>query len=117
MLAELNINSQEAFDYICSYLNKNKKILRVHTEDRETERGASALKNLIDFFNAENKRTTDDRRKGIKVKVYGYPQLMESEQYAEYCRLTGEKPITGYESFRKWARAKIDFINNISKKK
>jgi len=117
VLAELNINSQEAFDYICSYLNKNKKILRVHTEDRETERGASALKNLIDFFNAENKRTTDDRRKGIKVKVYGYPQLMESEQYAEYCRLTGEKPITGYESFRKWARAKIDFINNISKKK
>lgn len=117
VLAEVNINPQEAFDYICSYLNKSKKILKVHTEDRETARGASALKNLIDYFNAEKKRTTEDHLQDKKVKIYGYPQLMKSEQYAEYCRATGEKPIKGYESFRKWARAKIDLVNNINKKK
>jgi len=71
----------------------------------------------MNYYNDENKRTTDDRRKGIKVKIFGYPQLMKSEQYKEYCKVTGEKPITNYESFQKWARAKITVVNNINNKK
>ena len=116
MLEEINVNAQEAFDYICSYLRKNKEIKRIHTEDRETQRGASALKNLIDFFNAEKLRTTEAKIKDRKVKVYGYQQLMNSTEYSKYCEVTGEKPIDNYETFKRWIKNRIDMLNSIKKK-
>ena len=116
LLEEINVNAQEAFDYICSYLRKNKEIKRIHTEDRETQRGASALKNLIDFFNAEKLRTTEAKIKDRKVKVYGYQELMNSPEYSKYCEVTGEVPITKYDTFKRWIKNRIDMINSIKKK-
>ena len=113
VLAEVNISSQEAFDYVCKYLNKNRNIKRKHTEDRELTRGASALKNLIDFYKAEVSRTTTLKMSQPKTKVFGYKELMNGEQYKAYCKQTGEPQLRQYESFKKWIRKRLNSIANI----
>jgi hypothetical protein len=116
VLSELNILPAEAFDYICSYLNKNRDKKRLHTQDRELMRGASALKNLIDFYNAEKERTTIAKRKDKKIKIFSYRQLMESKQYAEYCTQVSDLQIREYETFKKWIRKKLDAIALVENK-
>ena len=110
ILSELNISPAEAFDYVCAYLNKNRDKKRLHTQDRELTRGASALKNLIDFYNAEKLRTTVAKRKDKKIKIFGYKELMNCKQYADYCSLVGDIQIRNYETFKKWIRNKLDVI-------
>ena len=110
VLSELNISPAEAFDYVCAYLNKNRDKKRLHTQDRELTRGASALKNLIDFYKAEKERTTLQKLKDKNIKVFGYKELMESKQYADYCIQVGDLQIRNYETFKKWIRNKLDAI-------
>jgi len=115
VLSELNISPAEAFDYVCAYLNKNRDKKRLHTQDRELNRGASALKNLIDFYNAEKLRTTIAKRKDKKIKIFGYKELMDCKQYADYCSLVGDIQIRNYETFKKWIRNKLDAIALLNK--
>jgi len=110
VLSEMNISPAEAFDYVCAYLNKNRDKKRLHTQDRELTRGASALKNLIDFYKAEKERTTLQKLKNKNIKVFGYKELMESKQYADYCIQVGDLQIRNYETFKKWIRNKLDAI-------
>ena len=115
ILSELNISPAEAFDYVCAYLNKNRDKKRLHTQDRELNRGASALKNLIDFYNAEKLRTTIAKRKDKKIKIFGYKELMNCKQYADYCSLVEDIQIRNYETFKRWIRNKLDAIALLDK--
>jgi len=113
ILSELNITAQEGLDYICKYLNKNRNIKRKHTEDRELSRGATALKNLIDFYKAEVKRTTALKLDKPKTKIFGYKELMNSPQYETYCQQSNEPQLRGYESFCKWIKKRLNTINKL----
>jgi hypothetical protein len=115
VLSELNISPAEAFDYVCAYLNKNRDKKRLHTQDRELNRGASALKNLIDFYNAEKLRTTIAKRTDKKIKIFGYKELMNCKQYADYCSLVEDIQIRNYETFKRWIRNKLDAIALLDK--
>lgn len=113
VLNEMNITPQEALDYVCKYLSKNRNIKRKHTEDRELTRGASALKILIDHYKAEKKRTTILKLDKPKTKVYGYKELMGSQEYRTYCKQTGEPQLRQYESFKKWIKKRLNTLAKI----
>ena len=115
VLNELNISPAEAFNYVCAYLNKNRDKKRLHTQDREANRGASALKTLIDFYNAEKDRTTIAKRKNKKIKIFVYRDLMNSKQYADYCAQVNDLQIRNYETFKKWIRKKLDALALLDK--
>ena len=110
---ELNITAQEAMDYVSAYLTKNRNLRRKHTEDRELARGATALKILIDFYKAEVKRTTNLKLEKPKTKIFGYKELMGSQQYIDYCNKTGEPRLRQYESFKKWIRKRLNALAKI----
>ena len=115
VLSELNITAKEAFDYVCKYLSKNRELKRKHTEDRELYRGATALGNLIDFYKAEVKRTTILKLDKPKTKVFTYRNLMNSPEYAQYCK-QAEVPVIRVErTFSRWFKSKLDIINKIQK--
>jgi hypothetical protein len=115
VLAELNITAKEAFDYVCKYLNKNRELKRKHTEDRELYRGATALGNLIDFYKGEVKRTTILKLEKPKTKVFTYKNLMNSPEYAQYCK-QAEVPVIRVErTFSRWFKSKLDIINKVQK--
>ena len=113
VLNEMNITPQEAMDYVCKYLSKNRNIKRKHTEDRELTRGASALKILIDHYKAEKKRTAILKVDKPKTKVYGYKELMGSDQYKSYCKQTGEPQLRQYESFKKWIKKRLNTLAKV----
>ena len=113
MCGELNITAQEAMDYVSAYLTKNRNLRRKHTEDRELARGATALKILIDFYKAEVKRTTNLKLEKPKTKIFGYKELMGSQQYIDYCNKTGEPRLRQYESFKKWIRKRLNALAKI----
>lgn len=116
VLNEINVTPKEAFDYVCSYLNKNNSIKRIHTEDRELYRGATALGNLIDFYKAEERRTTLAKLDNKKVKKYTHDSLMKSPEYAKYCKQAEVTPIRVLRTFSKWFSPKLDIIKKLNKK-
>lgn len=117
VLNEINVLPQEAFDYICSYINRYKDIKRKHVQFRESERGGSALKILVDFFKARKEETTLMRLKDNKTKVYTYKNLMESQEYENYCNTVNETKITKYNTFKDWFKATKDRLEAIQNKK
>jgi hypothetical protein len=113
LLQDININAQEAFQYICTYLNHYSGKRKIHTEDREISRGGLLLDNLFKFFDAEHNRTLEEKKINNKIKVYSQKDLMQSEQYANYCLNTGIKKETNIKTFNKWVLAKRKILKNI----
>jgi hypothetical protein len=113
LLQDININAQEAFQYICTYLNHYPGKRKIHTEDRERSRGGLLLDNLFKFFDAEHNRTLEEKKINKKIKVYSQKDLMQSEQYANYCLDTGIKKETNIKTFNKWVLAKRKILKNI----
>jgi len=109
LLQEINVNPQEAFDYVTKYLNKNRDIKRIHTQDREEARGGTALRNLVEFFDAEVERTTKHKKTDRKTKVFTYTMLMESKEFADYCKVVKDTPanLWTYDKFKRWFRHKL----------
>ena len=107
LLQEINVNPQEAFDYVTKYLNKNVNIKRIHTQDREEERGGTALRNLVEFYDAEVERTNKLKKTDRKTKLFTYPMLMASKEWADYCKITKQPVVWGYDKFKKWFNNKL----------
>ena len=113
LLQEINVNPQEAFDYVTKYLNKNVNIKRIHTQDREEERGGTALRNLVEFYYAELERTTKLKKTVRKTKLFTYPMLMASDEWKDYCKATKQPAVWSYDKFKKWFVKKLDVIQKI----
>jgi len=108
LLQEINVNPQEAFDYVTKYLNKNVDIKRIHTQDREEERGGTALRNLVEFYYAELERTTKLKKTVRTTKPFTYQLLMASDEWKDYCKASKQPAIWSYDKFKKWFAKKLE---------
>ena len=108
LLQEINVNPQEAFDYVTKYLNKNVDIKRIHTQDREEERGGTALRNLVEFYYAELERTTKLKKTVRTTKLFTYQLLMASDEWKDYCKASKQPAIWSYDKFKKWFAKKLE---------
>lgn len=102
MFKELNIYPQEAFEYICKYIAKNRNVKRLHKDIREAKRGSSALKNLVEFYHAECERRVKAKKNDPRIKLYSYPQLEKSKEYEEYLKQSGDIRMGSGDSFKRW---------------
>ena len=96
MCEEMNVNSQEAFLYICEGITSTEKRWRKHRMEKEFWRGSESIVNICRYFKDKNKT---QQSKGLPK--YTVKDLHKSE-YVKRIFKDNDAKLGDYTTFSRW---------------